>query len=181
MQVDGDEAFLMDRKVLLTNPLFQPSLVLHGISSSISLLIVSLLVLYRLEKYLMHRTLGKIALSLILFFTVPSGLFLSFYTAGGGPGKFLFVILSFYTAWVVVQGYQAIRQKRIHEHRLWMIELLILLCSAITLRLYIVFFVMVFEWYGNTMYFTATLLSWIPGIVLFKLIIWKKRKSPNNL
>lgn len=181
MYVDGDEAFLMDRQAQLANPFFQPALVLHGLSSSISLLIVSLLVLFRLERYAVHRTLGKTAFSLILFLAVPSGLFLSFYAEGGSPGKFLFAILSFYTAWVVIQGYQAIRQKRIPEHRQWMSELLILLCSAITLRLFIVFFVMVFEWQGNLMYLTAALLSWLPGILLLKLLKWKKKQDPKQL
>ncbi len=181
VHVDGDEAFLMERQAQLANPFFQPALVVHGISSSISLLIVSLLVLFRLERYAIHRTLGKTAHSLILFLAVPSGLFLSFYAAGGSPGKFLFAILSFYTAWGVIQGYQAIRQKRISEHRQWMSELLILLCSAITLRLFIVFFVMAFEWQGNVMYLTAALLSWLPGILLFKLLKWKKKQDPKQL
>lgn len=181
VHVDGDEAFLMNRQAQLANPFFQPALVLHGLSSSISLLIVSLLVLFRLERYAIHRTLGKMALSLILFLAVPSGLFLSFYAEGGSPGKFLFAILSFYTAWVVIQGYQAIRQKRISVHRQWMIELLILLCSAISLRLFIVFFVMAFEWQGNAMYLTAALLSWVPGIILFKLLKWKKKQNSKQL
>ena len=181
MHVDGNESFLIGKETPLENPWFHPALIIHGFSSSISLLFVSLLVLFRIEKYRIHRIIGKSTMLLLVFLAFPSGLFLSYYASGGPFGKFLFVMLSFYTIWAVINGYLAIRKKQIQAHRSWMIELLILLCSAIVLRLFIVFFVMVFNWQEDAMYLTAALLSWIPWVLIFKLVQSKKLQGSNNL
>lgn len=170
--IDGNESYLIGKGEFVDQPIFINALLTHGLSAPITLLLVSTLVLLRIEKKALqlHRTLGKIALFVAVILVVPSGIGLSFYAMGGPVGKFLFISLSFYTGYTVIAGYQAIKARHTKKHQHWMNELLILLCSAIILRLLITFFSLVLDWKGDTMYNTAAFLSWVPWILLLKFL-----------
>lgn len=170
--IDGNESYLIGKGDFVDQPIFIYALLIHGLSAPITLLLVSTLVLLRVEKKALqlHRTLGKIALFVAILLVVPSGIGLSFYALGGPIGKFLFISLSFYTGYTVIAGYQSIKAGQTNKHQHWMNELLILLCSAIILRLLITFFSLVIAWKGDTMYNTAAFLSWVPWIILMKFL-----------
>jgi Predicted membrane protein (DUF2306) len=171
LRIDFDESYLIGKEHLVNQPVFRFSLIIHGLSAPFALLFVSSLVLLRIEKksIQLHRLIGKSALIIGLFFVVPSGIGLSFYASGGPLGKFIFVCLSFYTAYTIISGFLSIKQKDILLHQHWMNELLVLLSSAITLRVLITFFTLVLDWKGNSMYNTAAFISWIPLILMLKI------------
>lgn len=170
LQVDFTEKYLIGKEALFNGWLFPVSLIIHAISAPIALLIISLLVLFRFEKKtpVAHRMLGKLALLLGFFLVVPSGIGLSYFAMGGKAGKFIFFFLSGYTAFVILKGYAAARSKAFTEHRYWMLELMLLLCSAILLRIFMGLSYAC-NWTGDIMYITCALMSWVPGIVWMKL------------
>lgn len=173
--IDFTESYLIGKNHLVNQPVFMFSLLIHGLSAPFALLMVSSLVLLRIDKKYpsLHRMIGKIGLVFCIFIVVPSGIGLSFYAMGGPIGKFLFISLSFYTGYAVISGYQTIKAGNIQKHQHWMNELLILLSSAIFLRLLITLFSLALDWRGDTMYNTAAFLSWIPWILLMKFLHFK--------
>lgn len=163
------EAFLIHKPYLQDNHLFKIGLVCHGLSACIALLICSFLVLIRIENKQpkFHRLLGKFALILIFFSVVPGGLILSYYAGGGVLGKLLFFLLSIYTAYVAFDAYHQAKKKQFKLHQLIMTELLLLLCSALILRilLLVLFYCSSLSW--NTNYCIAIGISWLPTVIVF--------------
>jgi len=168
---DFEHGFLAGKEELFNGFWFPSGLYLHAFTAPVTLFLVSLLVLYRIEKYVViHRFLGRSALILLFIVVIPSGWVLSYFAMGGSLGKFAFFVLTSYTAFAAFQGYTAIRNKHTRLHRYWMLEVLLLLSSAIVLRLLLVLFQKQFAWFGDTPYATAAILSWVPSIVLMKLL-----------
>jgi hypothetical protein len=168
ISVDFTEKYLIGKQRLFDNWIFPTSLIIHGITAPIALLLFSILVLFRIEqRAVIHRLLGKVGIFIGFFLLVPSGIGLSYFAMGGKIGKFLFFFLSCYTAFVLIKGYVAARKRRIDEHQYWMRELLLLLCSAIILRLLLGISYLL-GWKGESMYFMCSLLSWAPWIAWMK-------------
>ena len=171
LQPDFTRGYLAGQTALFESTWFPLGLYVHAFTAPIGLLIVSLLVLFRIERFpSVHRLMGKIALVLLLFAIVPSGWVLSYYAMGGVVGKLIFFLLSSYTAFAAIQGYTAIRQKNTLIHQHWMYEVLALLASAILLRLLLSLFHEGFDFYGNWSYNSAALLSWVPSILVLKMM-----------
>ncbi|OGS85710.1 MAG: hypothetical protein A3E30_18620 [Fluviicola sp. RIFCSPHIGHO2_12_FULL_43_24] len=167
---DFSSGYLQGKEALFDSYWFPAGLAIHAASAPLALLLVSLLVIFRVERNpKIHRLLGKITLIVLLLFVVPSGWILSYYAMGGVLGKLIFFLLAGYTAFAALQGYFAIRKQDITTHKHWMREVLVLLASAILLRLLLVLFYE-FDFVGNTAYNTAAVLSWIPSILILKLI-----------
>ena len=173
------EAFLLQKQHLSDNMIFRTGLVFHGISACIVLLFCSALVLLRIEKTkpTLHRLIGKLTLILIFFSVVPGGLILSYSASGGVLGKLLFFLLSIYTAYLGYDGLKKIKEKNIRQHQLIMTELLVILCSAIILRLLLLLFYSMGIWSWQTNYCLAAALSWLPTLFIFTLL---KNKPSNN-
>lgn len=175
---DFSQGYLSGKEDLFTTKWFAASLYIHAFAAIPALLIVSLLVLFRLETYkTLHRTLGKIALVLILFLIVPTGWALSYAALGGIAGKLIFFLLASYTGYAAVHGYFAIRRKEIELHRFRMKEVFALLASAIVLRLLLALFHYVFDISGDGVYITAAILSWVPGIIILQFSRIKRKSA----
>ena len=171
LRPDFSKGYLIGKSALFESTWFPIGLYIHAFTAPFGLLIVSLLVLFRIERFLtIHRLLGKIALALILFAIVPSGWVLSYFAMGGVLGKLIFFLLSSYTAFAAIQGYTAIRKKHTHIHQNWMRVVLALLASAILLRLLLLVFRFGLDFHGDTAYNCAAILSWVPSILLLKVI-----------
>jgi uncharacterized membrane protein len=178
LQQDFQKGYLAGKAGLFETAWFPAGLYVHSFSAPPALLLVSLLVLFRLERWKrQHRTFGKIALLLIFLAVVPSGWVLSYYAMGGAAGKLIFFVLSSYTAYVACRGYTAARAREIDAHRHWMRELMALLASAVLLRLLLVTFRAGFDFTGDAAYCIAALLSWVPSVVWLKLTY---RRSLNS-
>lgn len=171
---DFQRGYLAGKAQLFENSWFPYGLLLHAFSSPAALLIVSALVLFPLERYpVIHRPLGKVALLFLLLAVVPSGWLLSYYAMGGIAGKLIFFVLAGYTGYTAVQGYLHIRRKNLTAHRFYMLQTMVLLSSAVLLRLLLVFFSKVIDIHGDTPYAIAAALSWLPGILLIHLLVSK--------
>ena len=174
-----EEPFLLNRVHLSENVMFKAGLVLHGICACLALFLCSLLVLFRIEKVnvIVHRFLGKMALYLVFFAVVPGGIVLAYFASGGKIGKFLFFILAIYTFSIAFLALKKAKLKQIYQHKLLMRELLCLLCSAILLRLFLMFFATTsLSW--ELTYQLSIALSWCPIAILF---LFLKTRSSYNL
>lgn len=177
LKPDFTSGFLLHKTHLSGSDLFKNGLIIHGIAACTTLFLCSLLVLFRFENTFrkLHKVLGKLALILLFLCVIPGGFILSFYAEGGVAGKFLFFLLSAYTAYCGGMAYRLIRQKNVFFHSLFMKELLWLLCSAIILRVSLITLSLTssFEW--KHIYCFSIFISWLPTIIIFALLKRKRR------
>ena len=174
---DFSRGFLLNKQALFTGYWFPAALYLHAFSAPVVLILVSLLVVFRVERYrYVHRFLGRVSLVLLFIAVIPSGWVLSYFAMGGIPGKFVFFLLTSYTAYTAFQGYQSIRNKDVTGHKYHMTELVLLLASTTVLRLLLALFQLKLGWFGDTAYTTAAILSWVPSVLLLKIARYVTRE-----
>nr|WP_246628014.1 DUF2306 domain-containing protein [Paenibacillus oenotherae] len=173
----ADSAGFVQEKLLKIklNSLWYTMIAIHVMASVTSLMLgpFTLSSKFRAKHLNRHRIMGRIYLTGILF-GCGTGVYLAFYATGGIVSTFGFGSLSilwFYTA------YQALRNilgKRVESHRRWMIRNYALTLAAVTLRLWLLIFVLVFgeerfEW----SYTIISWLSWVPNLLLAECFIKK--------
>ncbi|MCZ2344309.1 MAG: DUF2306 domain-containing protein [Bacteroidales bacterium] len=83
----------------------------------------------------LHRVLGWIQMGVLLFLMIPSSIVMAMQSFGGWPSGMSFVLLSLTTAGCAVVGVVYAMQRRLGDHRRWMLRCFVLLCSAVVLRL----------------------------------------------
>ena len=128
----------------------------------------------------LHTQLGKIYYIGILFGGL-SGLYLAFHATGGIVSTFGFGLLSIF--WLSTAGialYQ-IKQRQIEQHRKWMIRNYSLTFAAVTLRVWLLFFILLagVENY-ITSYTIISWLCWIPNLLIAEFYLRKPRNIVRN-
>ncbi|WP_186377616.1 DUF2306 domain-containing protein [Planctopirus ephydatiae] len=81
-----------------------------------------------------HRWLGRVQVLLVVGVLAPSGLVMSYWAASGPIGGISLATLSILTTLCMLLGWRAAVRRQYARHRRWMERTMILLCSAITLR-----------------------------------------------
>jgi uncharacterized membrane protein len=130
---------------------------------------------FRNKNQTLHKQLGKIYYIGILFGGL-SGLYLAFNATGGILSTFGFGLLSFF--WLVTAGvalYQ-IKQRQVEQHRKWMIRNYSLTFAAVTLRVWLLLFILLagIENY-ITSYTIISWLCWIPNLLIAEFYLKKRR------
>jgi hypothetical protein len=82
----------------------------------------------------LHRWLGRVTATLLLFALVPSGVYLSLFAKGGLPSTVGFLLSGTIVAVGMVRGVAAARARRFLEHRRWVLHVLAQLSVAVTSR-----------------------------------------------
>ena len=123
----------------------------------------------------LHKRLGIIYYIGILFGGL-SGLYLAFHATGGILSTFGFGLLSLF--WLSTAGtalYQ-IKQRQIEQHRKWMIRNYSLTFAAVTLRMWLLVFILLagVENYV-TSYTIISWLCWIPNLLIAEYYLRKPR------
>jgi len=116
-----------------------------------------------------HKLAGRVYVFTILLFAAPSGLAMSFLAIGGVWGGLNFVVLSLLWFAYTLLAFQFARHRNFVKHSHFMTGSFILTNSAILLRL--------FSYFNNTWqlipgshdYVIISVLSWLPGLLLFEL------------
>ena len=124
----------------------------------------------------LHRTLGKIYLMSIFFLGAPAGLFMAFYAEGGlfsSMGFCLMALLWLFTTW---RAYECILEKKITDHRNWMLRSYALTFAAVTLRLWVPFGTRVLFIDKHTVVVLSAWISWIPNLIVAQLLTKISRK-----
>lgn len=123
-----------------------------------------------------HRNVGRLYVYIVLFLSAPSGIFIGIFANGGLWSRIAFVMLGTMWFWFTLHGMLSILKKDVASHRKMMLRSFALAASAITLRLWKVIFVHIFEPNPMDVYRVIAWLGWIPNLLLVELYIRKKLK-----
>ena len=149
----------------------------HIFSGPYTLLLSLVLVSDRFRsRYLrLHRILGRVQVVCVLFFVVPSGLWMAFYADSGVIAVSGFASLAIATGTCVAFGFRAVLRRRFTAHRRWMWRTSLLLCSAVVLRI-IGGIVTVLGLSAEWTYPMAAWISWLIPLIAFECFerTWKK-------
>lgn len=123
-----------------------------------------------------HRQLGKIYVIAILFFTGPTGLYLSFFAEGGQWASLGFIMMSI--AWMLPTyiAFKKITQKDIKGHYRWMIRSYCMTLSGVTLRIMTPIGSLFVGWEEETNFIISSFV-WIFNVILGEIILLTNQKQ----
>lgn len=146
--MDGFQTGLVKMKLMFVSKLsiFWYIMLFINITTSIVALVIGPFTLsakFRGKNINLHRIVGRIYMIGILLGGV-SGLYLSFYAMGGLVAKLGFGLLSVFWLTSAYQPLNRVKNKKIQDHRNWMIRNYSLTFAAVTLRIWLPLFVLLF-------------------------------------
>ncbi|MGE7935174.1 DUF2306 domain-containing protein [Viridibacillus arvi] len=174
--MDGYQAGFVQMKLMFLSKLsgFWYIMLFIHIATSVVVLVIGPFTLstkYRKKNIKLHRRIGKIYLIGILLGGV-SGLYLAFYATGGFAGKLGFSSLSVLWLFSAFQALAKVKEKKIHDHQKWMIRNYSLTFAAVTLRIWLPLFVLLFGLESFELsYAIIAWLAWVPNLIIAELFI----------
>jgi uncharacterized membrane protein YozB (DUF420 family) len=184
--MDGTQAGLVQMKLLFLDklsPLWYMMLFIHIITSLVSLIIgpFTLSKTFREKNLKRHRQFGKVYMVGILFGGL-SGLYLAFYATGGLIAKLGFGFLALLWLQSAYKALRMIRQRNISAHQYWMIRNYSLTFAAVTLRLWLPLFMVLFGLENfEVSYAIIAWLAWVPNLIVGELIIKYTKHQETNI
>lgn len=128
-----------------------------------------------------HKWLGKMYVIAILFFTGPTGFYLSFQAEGGAVATVGFLFMSFFWMYLTYRAFVEIAvKKNIHGHYKWMIRSYCFTLSGVTLRLLTPFGTNVLDLDPYLNFQLVAFLPWMINLVIGEIIIAINREKINN-
>lgn len=128
----------------------------------------------------LHKQIGKLYIISILYFTGPTGLYLSFFAEGGHWASIGFILMSL--AWMLptYMAYYKIKQKDIKGHYRWIIRSYCMTLSGVTLRLFTPIGSHYIGFDEETNFIISSFV-WIINVILGEIILLANTKQQNNL
>ncbi|WP_084679230.1 DUF2306 domain-containing protein [Flavobacterium reichenbachii] len=126
---------------------------------------------------IIHRNIGKLYVFTVLFLSAPSGFFIGIFANGGFYSQISFVSLSLLWFYFTLKGFLAIKSKNIVLHKTFMLRSFALTFSAVTLRLWKVVLVYLFQPSPMDLYQIIAWLGWIPNLLIIEYYIYNKSKK----
>ena len=124
----------------------------------------------------LHRTMGKLYVGGILFFSAPGGLIMSLFINRGPLVLASFLVQCGLWFMSTFMAYYFIRQGDVQAHRQWMLRSYALTLAAITLRIYVFLGSWSFELGQPVAYAVIAWISWVPNLLLCEWYLRIKRK-----
>jgi Predicted membrane protein (DUF2306). len=163
---------------------------LHAVGSAVALAVGPLLFSTRLQakRLSLHRRLGKLYI-VSIGVGGASGIYLSFEALGGWMGQAGFLALDILWLAATYLGYRRIRQKRIEQHREWMLRSYALTFAGVTLRFWVAALGMLTIPLENFSQFDSLLddfnrtyrfdawLCWVPNLIFAEWLIRRRRRK----
>ncbi|MGW6193407.1 DUF2306 domain-containing protein [Bacillus cereus] len=180
--MDGFQAGFVQMKLMFLSKMgaFWYNMLFIHIATSVVALVIGPFTLstkFREKNISRHRMIGKIYMIGILIGGV-SGLYLSFYATGGLVGKLGFGLLSVFWLTSAYKALNRVKNKKIQDHRNWMIRNYSLTFAAVTLRIWLPLFVLLFGLeHFELSYAVIAWLAWMPNLIIAELFI---RQSLNK-
>jgi hypothetical protein len=145
---------------------------LHIAAGPLSLLLGTLLIAERFRRIApaWHRRLGRFQAVCILFFVVPSGLWMAWYAATGAVAAAGLGSLAIATAVCAAMGWRAAVARRFAGHRLWMWRTYLLLCSAVIIRM-VGGMATICHFDALWLYPLSTWASWLAPLLIVELLV----------
>ncbi|PEC52027.1 hypothetical protein COK56_23695 [Bacillus cereus] len=177
--MDGFQTGLVKVKLMFgskLSALWYMMLFIHITTSIVALVIgpFTLSTTFRERNINRHRIIGRIYMVGILLGGF-SGLYLAFYATGGLVAKLGFGLLSVFWLTSAYQALNRVKNKEIKEHRNWMIRNYSLTFGAVTLRIWLPLFIVLFgiERFELS-YAIIAWLAWVPNLIVAELFIRKR-------
>ncbi|MDF2436409.1 MAG: hypothetical protein K0Q95_785 [Bacteroidota bacterium] len=170
-----DVDFLLTKQSVLHISVWRIAFYSH-ISSSLIILLAGIIQFIKtviIHKPQIHRAIGKVYISLILFVSAPAGFVMAIYANGGIAAKTSFGIISVLWWYFTFTAYRKVRAGKIQEHLNFMYRSFALTLSAITLRIYVLVLPSVIHLPAKEMYTLVSFLSWIPNLMVAEWLIRK--------
>ncbi len=174
---DFSHGFLLGKKELFEG-IYKYGFYAHIISTPIVITIGTLQIFFRFEKKYpkLHRNAGKIYVATVLFLAAPGGFIMAFSAIGGQLSELCFLLLAMLWIYFTYKAYQSARNKNFKDHKKHMTRSFLLMLSAINLRILTFIFIRFFQYEGVEMYTLAAWLSWLPGLLIYELLQYRKNK-----
>lgn len=122
----------------------------------------------------LHRYLGWSYIVILLVFSAPSGIVLAYHANGGWTSQLAFILLSVLWFYFTLQALRYAVKKNWMKHRNFMIRSYALTLSAISLRLFKLIIVSIWEPPPMDVYRIVAWLGWVVNIIIAEIIIHKK-------
>lgn len=184
--MDARQAGFVQLKLLYTSTLsslWYIMLFIHIFFGIVALVIgpITLFAKFREKNINRHKIIGRIYI-IGIFFGSVSGLYLAFYATGGLVSQLGFGILSVVWLLTAFQALVKVKNKNIQEHQRWMIRNYSLTFAAVTLRVWLVLFTLVFGFENfNFSYAIIAWLCWVPNLIVAQMIIQRKVKVSREM
>lgn len=174
--IRSDVGFLMIKQTEVNVHLaYLPIFYIH-VYTSIFVLLFGFLAMLRNNFGLInfHQWAGRIYVVLLLLFAAPSGIYMGIYANGNSYSVLSFLLLGVSWWWTTFMAYKTAREKNFIKHKYWMWRSFALTLSAITLRMWKVVIIYLFQPPPIDTYQIIAWLGWVPNIFLVEYLIWKK-------
>jgi hypothetical protein len=171
-------SFIEERAVLFLKPVYQYSFYLHIFAGMFCITAA----LTQFSSYILkkrkaiHIWMGKVYVLVVLVLGAPTGLYMSFFAKGSFWERILFMFMAMYWFFTTVKGLQTIRQKNVLAHKNWMIRSYSMAMTAVTFRVYHIFF----YYFGldHLHYYEISLwLSVLGNMLVAEYLIFRKSRS----
>ncbi|CDQ20146.1 hypothetical protein BN982_02463 [Halobacillus karajensis] len=157
------------------NQLWYTMLYIHAFSSLLALVIGPFLLSRKIRNKNLerHKLIGKLYF-ICIFFGGLTGIYLAFKATGGTVATLGFGFLSIFWLATGSMAFYRIRQRQIQLHRKWMIRNYLLTFAAVTLRIWLLIFILI-DGLENyiTSYMVISWLCWVPNLLVAELYVRK--------
>lgn len=168
-----DVNFLLTKPDLVSDPLWRTTFYIHIFGGMLAIISgpFQFIKALRRKNLNLHRLIGKMYVSSILFIAAPTGLYMAFYANGGFYSTLGFLLMSvlwFYTTWMALV---TIKKKQIQQHVNWMVRSYAMTFAAVTLRLWVPFLSLVVDMEHLQVIIITAWISWLFNLVAAELLI----------
>jgi hypothetical protein len=169
-----DVNFLLVKQDIVNDSIWRPTFYIHVISGMLVILVgpFQFLKSFR-NKYLnWHKLGGKIYAYSILLLAAPTGLIMAFYAEGGVWSTVAFSIMSILWFVTTLMAVIKIKQRKIEEHKMWMMRSYALSFAAVTLRLLVPLFSLFIFDNEDLITVSTAWLSWMLNLLVAEGMIF---------
>ncbi|MBK6525661.1 MAG: DUF2306 domain-containing protein [Crocinitomicaceae bacterium] len=170
----SDVNFLLVKQDIVNDPIWRPTFYIHVISGMLVILVgpFQFLKSFRTKFLNWHKLGGKIYAYSILLLAAPTGLIMAFYAEGGLWSTVAFSIMSILWFVTTLMAVIKIKQRKIEEHKMWMMRSYALSFAAVTLRLLVPLFSLFILDNEDLITVSTAWLSWMLNLLVAEGMIF---------
>ena len=177
--IDFDVAFLRIKQQYIHHAHYKIAFYVHVFSAVFSLLagFTQFSRVIRIKYVRLHRVVGFVYITSILFLAAPSGLMIGFYANGGLGSQIAFCLLAVLWFYFTLKAFLALKKREYTSHQIFMTRSFALTLSAITLRFWKYILVFIFQPRPMDIYQVVAWLGWVLNLFIAEIIILKYIKK----
>lgn len=180
---ESDTNFLLEKQDIVHDPFWRTVFYFHVFSGMIVILLgpFQFLDVFRKKYMKFHRIAGKIYVYGILLFSAPTGIIMAFYAEGGFWSTVAFLIMGILWFVTTLMAVIKIKNRNLHEHKIWMMRSFALSFAAVTLRLLVPALSEVIGYEKELIIVSTAWLSWLLNLFIAEGMIFAIERKVNKL